>query len=53
VIAKDYDRVTFYYRGIAEKTEVSVRDLRASNKGSGSEVTDILKAFVSGSAPSL
>lgn len=53
VVARDYNRVTFYYRGMAEKTEVSLRDLKASNKGSGPDVSDILKAFVSGHAPSL
>lgn len=53
VISKDYDRVTFYYRGIAEKTEVSVRDLKASNKGNGPDVADILKAYQMGNAPAL
>lgn len=53
VINPDYDRATFYFRGIAEKTEVSLRDLKASNKGSGPDVTDILRAFTQGHAPSL
>lgn len=53
VYDKDYDRVTFYYHGIAEKTELGVRDLRSSNKGDGANVTDILKAFLGGGAPSL
>lgn len=53
VINPDYDRATFYYRGIAEKTEVSMRDLKAANKGSGPDVADILRAFTQGHAPSL
>ncbi len=53
VISKEYDRVTFYYRGLAEKTEVSVRDLKASNKGSGPDIAEILKAYTQGHAPSL
>lgn len=53
VLNKDYDRATFYYRGIAEKSEVSMRDLKAANKGNGPDVTDILRAFTQGHAPSL
>ena len=53
VINPDYDRATFYYRGIAEKTDVSMRDLKAANKGSGPDVADILRAFTQGHAPSL
>lgn len=53
VISKEYDRVTFYYRGIPEKTEVSVRDLKAANKGSGPDIGDILKAYTQGHAPVL
>jgi hypothetical protein len=48
VYDKDYDRVTFYYHGMAEKTEVGVKDLRSANKGDGANITDILKAFTSG-----
>jgi hypothetical protein len=51
VYDKDYDRVTIYYHGIAEKTELGVRDLRNSNKGDGPNITDFLKAFASGGAP--
>jgi hypothetical protein len=53
VVSKEYDRITFYYRGLAEKTEVSARDLKASNKGNGPDVADILKAYQMGHAPSL
>ncbi|MDR3392216.1 MAG: hypothetical protein P4L77_10840 [Sulfuriferula sp.] len=53
VVSKEYSRVTFYFRGIAEKTELSLRDIKAANKGSGPDVGDILKAFTSGHAPSL
>lgn len=53
VLNKDYDRATFYYRGIAEKTEVSMRDLKAANKGNGPDVTEILRAFTQGHAPTL
>lgn len=53
VVSKEFARVTFYFRGIAEKTELSLRDIKAANKGSGPDVGDILKAFTSGHAPSL
>jgi hypothetical protein len=51
VYDKDFERVTFYYHGIAEKTEVGVKDLRAANKGEGPNITDILKAYSAGAAP--
>lgn len=53
VIDKDWDRVTFYHRGINLPTEVSLRDLRVSNKSSGPDVGEILKAYQLGSSPSL
>lgn len=53
VIDKEWNRVTFYHRGIAEATEVSFRDLKASGKGSGPDVSDILKAYTLGNAPRL
>lgn len=53
VIDPRYDMVTFYHRGIDTHTEVSVRDLRASNKGSGPNISDILKAFQISQSPSL
>lgn len=53
VIDKDWDRVTFYHRGINLPTEVSLRDLRVSNKSTGPDVGEILKAYQLGSSPSL
>lgn len=53
VIDKQWERVTFYHRGIPETTEASVRDLKISNKGSGPDVSDILKAYQFGNAPAL
>lgn len=51
VIDKGFERVTFYHRGIDLPSEMSIRDIKTSNKGGGSEVTDILKAFIAGKAP--
>lgn len=53
VIDPEWDRVTFYHRGINSSTEVSARDLKASNKGSGPDVSDILKAYSLGNSPGL
>lgn len=53
VIDKEWDRVTFYHRGIALPTQLGVRDLKAANKGSGPDVSDILRAYQLGNAPSL
>lgn len=53
VVDKGFDRVTFYHRGINQSSEMSVRDMAQSNKGKGPDVTDILKAFIGGSAPAL
>lgn len=53
VIDKMHDRVTFYHRGINTATQLGLRDLRASNKNTGPDVGEILKAYQLGSAPSL
>lgn len=53
VVNKAHDIATFYYRGIAEKSELTLRDLKAANKGNGPDITDVLKAFTQGHAPSL
>lgn len=53
VIDKDWDRVTFYHRGIPEPTTLSARDLKVVNKNSGPDIKDILTAFRAGSSPNL
>lgn len=53
VIDNDYGRVTFYHRGISMPTHVRLRDLKTSNKGSGPDIGDILKAYQVGQSPSL
>jgi hypothetical protein len=53
VIDKEWNRVTFYHRGLPDPTEVSFRDIKASSKGSGPDVSDILKAYTLGNAPRL
>ncbi len=53
IIDKQFDRVTYYHRGINMPTEVSVRDIKAANKGAGPDVSDILRAYQVGNSPSL
>lgn len=53
VVDKMSERVTFYYRGMHDSTTVSDKALRSSNKGGGSDVMDIMKAFLAGSNPNI
>lgn len=53
VIDKQWGRVRMYTRDIPEYTELSERDLKASNKGGGVDIGDVLNAFRAGSTPRL
>lgn len=52
IVDKFADRVTFYTEGISESTNLSLREIRSSNKSSGPDVSEILKAYQLGSSPS-
>lgn len=45
VVDREFERVTFYHRGIAASTDVSIKDIRASNKNKGPDIMDILKSY--------
>ncbi len=51
VIDPEWERMTFYYRNMIESSNVSTKDLKQVNKQDNA--FDILKSFLSGSAPSL
>jgi hypothetical protein len=54
VVDKSWERVTIYSRGIEGSTQVSAKDMKAGSKNTGgSEVMDIMKAYMSGSAVSI
>ncbi len=53
VVHKDWERVIFYHRGIHESSEVSIKDIKVSNKNNGPDIGDILKAYSAGAGPSL
>jgi len=52
VVDKEWDRVTFYHRGVNGETSVSLRDMKIANRNTGPDVSDILKAYQLGNAPS-
>lgn len=52
VIDRNFERVTFYHRGIAASTDVSIRDIKSSNKTKGPDIMDIMSALAGGKAPS-
>ena len=51
VVDKGWQRCSIYTRGIDGYTDVAWRDLKISSKDGGSQVTDILKAYMLGTAP--
>lgn len=53
VVDTEYERVTFYHRGIKTPTDLSVKELKTSNKGTGPDVAEILKAYMLGNAPTI
>lgn len=48
VIDPEWEQVDIYHRGIDRPTELSVRDLKSATKGSGPDVTEIMKAYQMG-----
>lgn len=51
VVDREWERVTFYTRNMSSHTELSIAELKSASKGSGPDITDIMKAFSMGSAP--
>ena len=52
IIDKQFERVTIYTRDIDAHTTLSIKDIKASNKSSGPDVTEIMRAYLMGSSPS-
>lgn len=48
VIDTEWEQVDIYHRGIDQPTELSIRDLKSATKGSGPDVTEIMKAYSMG-----
>lgn len=51
VIDREREIVTFYIRGINTPSELTVRELKVKSKGSGPDITDVLKSITMGAAP--
>lgn len=45
IIDPEWEQVTFYHRGIALPTKLSIKELKTANKGTGPDIGDILKAY--------
>ena len=48
VIDPEWEQVDIYHRGIDQPTELSIRDLKSATKGSGPDVSEIMKAYSMG-----
>lgn len=53
VIDPEWEQLTIYHRSIDTPTELSVKDVKGQSRGSGPDVTEILKAYQLGNSPSL
>lgn len=53
VMDLQFNRIVFYHRGIPQPTDLSLKDLKVSNKGTGPNIGDMLKDLGLGLAPSL
>lgn len=52
VVDREWERVTFYTRGISSSTDLSVKELKAASKGkSGIDIMDVMKSLTMGSSP--
>lgn len=52
VIDREWERVTFYFRGINMATEVSIKEIKSSNKQKGPDIMDMMKMLQMGSSVS-
>jgi hypothetical protein len=53
VVDDKWKRVTIYHRGLDTPTELSIDEVKSSEKGKGPDITEILKAYQLGASPSL
>lgn len=53
VVDPQWEQVTIYHRSLEIPTQVSIKELKTANKGSGPDVAEILKAYQLGNAPTI
>lgn len=52
VVDREWERITFYSRGISSSTDLSIKEIKAAAKGTnGADIMDILKSFNNGMSP--
>jgi len=50
VIDREWERVTFYSRGVSSSTDLSIKEIKSANKAKGGiDIADVLKSFSIGS----
>lgn len=52
VVDPEHQFVTIYHRGLRLPTELTIRQIKSSNKGTGPDITEILRAYQLGNSPS-
>lgn len=53
VVDTEWEQVTIYHRGLDGSSQMSVKEIKSSNKSAGPDITEILKAYRLGDAPGL
>lgn len=49
VVDREWERVTFYTRGMAASTDLSIKEIKSANKnGKGPDILDVMKSFNQG-----
>ena len=52
IVDAEYEHVTIYHRGLNMSTDMSVKEMKIASKNESGMITDVLKSFISGHAPS-
>lgn len=51
VVDREWERVTFYTRGVSRGSDLSIKEIKTANKGKGPDIADLLKAMTQGMPP--
>lgn len=51
IVEPDWDRVTFYFNGIAHPSTMSTKTLKSGSKDKGPDVADVMRSLLEGKAP--
>lgn len=53
VVNTEWNQVTVYHRGIPESTQLSIKEFTKAKSKTGTDVSDVVRLFLSGKAPTL